>query len=308
MRSEGSTLELTSTIVICTRDRPDQLRVCLEAVARLKPPADAVLVVDNASRSDEAISIAQAFATCYMAEPIAGLSRARNRGLSECKTDIVAFLDDDSVPEEGWLGAIISAFEDAAVAVVTGRVIAPKSGLFTSRSAPEPILRLTKQDPLWFERATLGGLGSGNNMAFRKTACSGWTVFDERLGRGAPFRIGEENLAFGCILERGYTAVHTPAAVVVHPKEHRNVGLEARSSIAFLLLLFFEFSGHRLDLLRFLSRRLRRKPLTWQRNPQEPGELVTSGSRVLVNAAISGTLLYLRERRGHHKAGTSRTG
>jgi hypothetical protein len=52
-----------------------------------------------------------------------------------------------------------------------------------------------------------------------------------------------------------------------------------------------------MDLLRFLFKRLRRQPLTWPRNPQPPGELITSGWRVYLRAGIKGTLLFLRSRK-----------
>jgi hypothetical protein len=101
-----------------------------------------------------------------------------------------------------------------------------------------------------------------------------------RLGRSAPIGIAEESYAFAQLLSRGYRAVHVPDAIVVHPVTNGDLEQRATSSVAYWLLLFSEFPGHRMDLLRFLTRRLRRKPLTWPRNPQAPGELIMSGWRV----------------------------
>src|SRR6266568_5064440 len=287
---------LTVTVVICTRNRPALLRRCLAAVSRLRPGPDDVLVVDNSAGNKETEHIARTFSARYTAEPQPGLSRARNRGLTECNTDIAAFLDDDSEPDPLWLGTLLSPFVDKEVAASTGRVITPDSNNDNIRLQSPRSLR--KRDPQWFEIATFGGLGIGGNMALRKAACAGWTVFDERLGRGAPFHIGEETYAFACLLSRGHTAVHLPSAVVFHPPLRRDtIEQEARNSIAYLLLLFFEFPGRRLDLLRFLFRRLRRKPLTWPRDSQEPGEIVTSGWRVLLTAGVSGTLLFFRTKK-----------
>jgi GT2 family glycosyltransferase len=47
------------------------------------------------------------------------------RGLEETKGEIVAFLDDDTEPERGWLQALLEPFMDPKVACVGGRVITP---------------------------------------------------------------------------------------------------------------------------------------------------------------------------------------
>ena len=60
------------------------------------------------------------------------------------------------------------------------------------------------------------------------------------------------------------------------------------------MLMFSEFPGRRLDLLRFLFRRMRRKPLTWPRDAPDPGEIITSGWRVLLAASLSAVLLFFR--------------
>ena len=69
---------------------------------------------------------------------------------------------------------------------------------------------------------------------------------------------------------------------------------EARNSFAYWLLLVAEFPGQRLNLLRFLFRRLCGKALEWPRNPQQPGEIVSSRRSVLLPAAIKGLGLFLR--------------
>jgi hypothetical protein len=118
--------------------------------------------------------------------------------------------------------------------------------------------------------------------------------FDERLGRGAPFEIGEEGFAFAWLLSRGCQVAIIPSAIVCHPPLTRtSIEREARNSFSYWLLLFREFPNQRLDLLGFLLRRLRGKPLDWPRNPQEPGEIVTSGWRVLFKAGIQGLWLFL---------------
>ena len=288
--------DLTVTVVICTRNRPAFLSKCLEAVTALHPPADEVLVVDNTQGDKEAEVIARSFSARYAIEPNKGLSYARNRGLAESSTDIVAYIDDDAIPNPDWLGLLLGPFADQHVAAVTGRTITPQSRI--GDSLQEEPRYVSDKNPHWFEIATFGGLGLGNNMALRRTVCTGWTVFDERLGRGAPFHIAEETYAFACLLSRGHTVVYLPVAAVTHPPLKRSsIDQEARYSFAYWLLLFSEFPARRFDLLRFLTRRLMRKRLEWPRDSQDPGDIITSGLRVQVKAGFSGLLLFLRTKK-----------
>ena len=286
---------LTVSIVICTRDRAPQLSECLAAVRRLATPPDDILVVDNSAGSAATQTAASEYGVRYVTEPAPGLSKARNRGLAECSSDIVAFIDDDALPSVQWLGFLLAPFADPAVAAVTGETL-PYLPSGTSQS-PAATRRVSSTDPLWFEIANFGGLGFGTNMALRRSFCQDPEFFDVRLGRGAPHWIAEESHAFTRLIARGYDAVHVPAAIVIHPDKPRDIQQEATTSFAYWLLLLMEFPGHRMDTLRFLYRRLRRKKLAWPRDPQGPGEIIQSGWRVHVKAGIAGTLLYFRARK-----------
>lgn len=286
----------TVSVVICTCYRPVLLRKCLEAMASLEPGPDEILVVDNTAGDAETEAVSWELGARYIVESNPGLSRARNRGLKESKSEIVAYVDDDSMPDVLWLRLLLEPFSDPRVAVATGRVHVPESGP-VERIEIAPFT-LNNQAPQWFEIATFGGLGLGSNMAVRKSASEGRKLFEERLGRGAPFQIGEENYAFALLLSRGYSAAHVPAAIVFHPPLSRgSVAQEACNSFTYFLLLFSEFPANRGDLLRFLFRRLRKKPLTWVREPQGPGEIVSSGWRVKLKAVFKGAILFLRTRK-----------
>ena len=300
----GGESHLTATVVVCTRYRPALLRKCLEGISALERAPDEVIVVDNTSGDRETAAVAREFGAIYTVEPVQGLSRARNKGMFESHSEIVAYLDDDATPEAHWLGYILEPFKDPGVSAVTGRIVTPQTSV--NSNADLQSRSLCNKDPEWFGVATFGGLGLGSNMAFRKRACAGQRIFDERLGRGAPFEIAEENFAFALLLSRGEIAIHLPNAIVFHPSGiSQGIRKDARNSIAFSILLFFEFPHHRLDLLRFLYRRLRRRPLTWPRDYPDPGEIVTSGWRVLVAAGFSAALLFLRTRKPREKVGNS---
>jgi glycosyltransferase involved in cell wall biosynthesis len=249
-------------------------------------------VVDNSSGEEETERVAREFGVRYTVEPITGLSRARNRGLSESNTDLVAYIDDDGRADEKWLGLLVAPFADPLVAVTTGETVELGSEADAFKGKPPRLL--TSRSPLWFEIATFGGLGFGTNMVVRKSLCAGDQLFDVRLGRGTPIRLGEESHAFASLLKRGYSAVHVPQAIVIHPSSPRDVQLEASSSMAYWLLLFVESPDHRGDLLRFLFRRIRRVPLSWDRRPQLPGDIITSGWRVYLRAGLHALQLFAR--------------
>ncbi|MEU6642489.1 mycofactocin biosynthesis glycosyltransferase MftF [Saccharomonospora sp. NPDC046836] len=52
----------------------------------------------------------------------AGPAAARNAGWRLARTELVAFLDSDTVPEPGWLDALLSQFSDPAVVAVAPRI------------------------------------------------------------------------------------------------------------------------------------------------------------------------------------------
>ncbi len=287
---------LTVSVVICTRFRPTTLRDCLRGIAALRRAPDELIIVDNSSGDAETEALARQFSAEYLIEPALGLSRARNLGLSASKSDIVAYLDDDAIPEERWLERVLEPFSDPRVAVVTGEAVALDAADKNTGSLQARFL--DKNSTQWFEIAAFGGLGIGTNMALRKSACKIPDMFDARLGRGAPFHGMEEHHAFAQLLSEDYCAVHIPAAIVYHSSQNpMDVKREARNTFAYAMLLFSEFPEHRFELLRFLFRRVWRRPLTWMRDAPDPGEVISSNWRVLLKASFSGALLYFRTRR-----------
>jgi len=282
---------LTVTLVICTRDRPDLLSRCLRAISCLEPAPDEVLVVDNTPGREVVRSMAQSNGARYIVEPLPGLSRARNRGFAESTSDIIAYIDDDAEADPDWLGKMMEQFGDPLVAAVTGETIS--SPALRDYFRPLPTRFVCNHDPLWFEMATFGGLGFGTNMAIRRSAVLSPKPFDERLGRGAPIRLAEESYAFASLLARDFRAAHVPYAFVLHETKPMDVLEEATASIAYWMLLLSDFPTHRMDLLRFLLRRLRRKPLAWPRENQNAGAFISSGWRTYCKAGVAGVRLYL---------------
>jgi glucosyl-dolichyl phosphate glucuronosyltransferase len=219
------------TVIVCTRNRPAQLRAFLEAACGLAFPAELsweLLLVDN-GEGGVARSIAEGFegrlpVRCVV-EPRAGLSHARNRGVAEARGRYLCWTDDDVRPDPHWLAAYAEAFERH-----------PAAALFAGRVLPE----LEPPSPSWFARAQhrwpltsvlahrdfgdqglrlsadRGRLPYGANYAVRADVQRSF-AYDPELGL-APGRerVGEEtDLAFR-MLQAGHTGWWVPASKVRH--------------------------------------------------------------------------------------------
>jgi len=108
------------TVVIPVRDRPEQLERLLSTLEVTQR-----LVVDDAS-SDPARTraITENAGAGVIALPAnLGPSAARNAGLAQASTPLVAFIDSDCVPEDGWLEPLLAHFNDPLVAAVAPRIL-----------------------------------------------------------------------------------------------------------------------------------------------------------------------------------------
>jgi glycosyltransferase involved in cell wall biosynthesis len=208
------------SVVIATRDRPALLRAALEAVGRSLRPGDEVIVVDSASRPPAAAAVAAVTAAAgarlvRCGRP--GTSRARNAGARAASAPIVAFTDDDCLPEPDWLEAVARAFEShPGLGFVTGAVV---PGRRADGTAPTgvPLSAETGGSPRAFgDDDNPDVLGHGANMAWAREALVGMGGFDEAFGPGAPLRAAEDHEAFWRALRTGLAGRHEPSVTVVH--------------------------------------------------------------------------------------------
>jgi glycosyltransferase involved in cell wall biosynthesis len=257
------------TVIICTRNRPRQLDACLDAIVAQQYRDFDILVIDNGD-GDAVATLCRRRGVACVREPVAGLTRARNRGARTARGHLVAYIDDDAVAEPTWLATLVAEFDDREVAAAAGRTryvkVDPDTERVTDEDAldgvgPRPYRRFDRHSDEWFGTACLGGIGDGNTMMFRRELLLSAVRFDERIGRGQPIDGGDEHLAFMSLIADGYTVVHVPAAVVRHPSPSSAHARRAkrrrdlRGSVAYILFLLTQFPRHRRDTLWFLGRR-----------------------------------------------------
>lgn len=214
------------SILICTYNRAELLRQTLLALEDVHEIEQAeVLVVDNNSQDHtEAVvqvccqQLAHKVRLKYLFEERQGLSAARNTGMLRSRAPIIAFLDDDAVPEHGWLRTLMQSFKDFPDAGAVGGVIHPafENGrpdwLIRQLEYPYAIINLGDQ----VQRYPRGLAPFGANMAVRRGAI-GNLEFPENLGRkGATLLSGEETYFFGHLRKKGWSLYYHPEMAVRH--------------------------------------------------------------------------------------------
>lgn len=221
------------SVVVCTRERPDELRRCLNSLTVQDHPNFAVWVIDNAPLGGNTRQVVESFGVDleihYVVEPRPGLSRARNAGLRrDLAGDLVAWLDDDEIADALWLSELARAFDGRPEVVAASGAVVPAE-LNTSTQlwfeqfgghskgrgfTPDEFSPHTwsKQHPLY----PLPPFGVGANMAFRTKALRQLGGFDEALGAGTPAQGSEDTKMFTDLLRAGGAVAYRPSAVTRH--------------------------------------------------------------------------------------------
>jgi succinoglycan biosynthesis protein ExoM len=119
-------------VCICTYQRPDGLErllngLCEQVFEDVTAPVVSVIVTDNEC-SDSTRAICDRFvqrcrySLLYLQEKNRGISYARNTCLDKlpADSDFVAMIDDDEIPEPGWLNHLLYAQAKTAADIVTG--------------------------------------------------------------------------------------------------------------------------------------------------------------------------------------------
>ena len=204
------------SLVICTRNRCEQLVPCLKTIQHIEFERPWELIVVNNGSDDATALIVQEFTKAasftvhHVTEPKLGLGHARNAGVAAASGEILTFTDDDCYPAPDFLSRVWAAFRDPSLGYVTGRILLHDSS----------DLALAIQDysvPVTFPRKSFihpGGV-QGANMAFRRGVLRQIGGFDPLFGAGSLFP-AEDLDAANRASAVGWKGQYRPDIVVHH--------------------------------------------------------------------------------------------
>ena len=222
------------SIVVATRDRPEELEACLTALRDHAAGAGQVIVCDSASSDAWAVGeVAGKFGATLVRAERAGLSLARNTGAERATGEVIAFLDDDCMIEPAWLSGIRGGFSDDRVAAVTGSYIPAEllheaqllflrySQLERRGFGEEARFTRDKRESMHWP-LDAWRMGSGGNMAMRADVFRKLGGFRLDLGLGTEAQGGEDLFLLWSVVRSGGDVVYRPDAMVSH-LHHRDL-------------------------------------------------------------------------------------
>lgn len=226
-----------TSVVICTRDRPDELARCLASLPAQTLPPDEVVVIDNASRDGRTRDAALAAGVRYVREDRPGLDVARNTGAANAGGEIVAYTDDDVLLHPAWLERLVAAFDEPGIGAVTGLVLPAELATpaqlqfetywsfgqgYARRDFRAADFAATRSQvfPAWT-------VGAGASMAFRRSVFERVGLFDERLDVGQAGCSGDSEFWYR-LLAAGIDCRYEPASVAFHFHRREDQGLASQ--------------------------------------------------------------------------------
>ena len=200
------------SLVIVSRDRPDGLRRLLCSLLFQCYRNFEVIVVTNSD-------IMASNQVCIVPFDDPNISAARNVGIEHSQGDLVAFCDDDAIPEPTWLEHLVAPFSDKAVGIAGG-FVRGRNGIDFQWKAQQ-VNQFGFDKPLGLEDENLGQIFGqqgawcpkvqGTNCVFRKSLLEELGRFDENF----KFYLDETDLCYRAASKGWLTAI-VPKAEVQH--------------------------------------------------------------------------------------------
>lgn len=203
------------SVVVPTHDRAGRLEALVRALEHqtLRAERFEVVVVDDCSSDGtgaelDRLAASSSVQVLALTTPInAGPAAARNLGWRKASAPLLAFIDDDCIPEPGWLEAGFEALSaDERAGVLQGATRAPepfRPGDF----ADHFVWRVIDAPTPYFEAC---------NIFYRKAALEEVGGFDEDIGWW-----GEDVAAGWKVVGAGWGRGFVSGAVATHPVERR---------------------------------------------------------------------------------------
>jgi GT2 family glycosyltransferase len=214
-----------ASVVIITRNRAHVLRECLAHVSEQSFTDYEIVVVDSSS-NDETTELLRHWSDVRCVRMVGGrnnMPAARNAGIAQARGDVVAFIDDDSLVSERWLGNLLDGYEAPDVGAVGGRVDDPL--LLTHGERRVGSINLDGSLVRNFAKPDAGTRDvdwlNGCNMSFARSALAATGGFDEAFTGDNSFEEVDHAVR---VRAKGYRLRFVPEASVVHLAVRRGAG------------------------------------------------------------------------------------
>jgi len=212
-------------VVICTRNRARLLAGACDAILSQDYPPELwrLIIVDNASR-DDTFAVAQELERRHagrvraVKEPQIGHCAARNAGIRASTAPIIAFTDDDALPDPTWLRTLVDVLTHSGALAAGGPVDPVVSGELPKWFVPDffPYLAVWSR-PADTTELTYNEYPRGVNLAFRREVFERFGFFNTDLGlrEGRPLYCDETEMCLR-IERAGEKIVYAPRSLVRH--------------------------------------------------------------------------------------------
>lgn len=210
------------SVLIITRERQDYLKDCFSSLLLQTKKPNEVVIVDSSlglASEDVCREFGSKLNIKYKKEKPLGIAHARNTALTIAKGDILAFFDDDCVPEENWLEEILRHFKKY-----------PETDILLGRCRnyyPENIFANIQQ--VYYDRWLFENLGDIRKRQkvniktfcdFENIAIRREFIKDYRCSTDLPFCGWNEDLEMGSRLAGKGNFFYDPEMIIYH--KHKN--------------------------------------------------------------------------------------
>lgn len=179
---------LRISVVVPTRERPEELRRCLAALGGQSVPSEIVVVEDSEGR---------------------GPAWARNEGVRRAQGEVICFTDDDCEPSRGWAEALAAPILAGQAEATAGPMVVGEGATAADRAWKTIVSYLQQQ-------ATAPGTNSPGFAATANLACSRSLLERLPFDESFPTAAGEDRDWADRAAREGTAPVFAPGAIVVH--------------------------------------------------------------------------------------------
>lgn len=207
------------SVVICTYNRADYLKKCLDSMIVQSYNNFEVIVVNGPS-TDATDSLLKRYPYSIVRQKRkGGLSAARNLGIKAAKGEIIAIIDDDAIADKNWIQNFARKYENDSTGCVGGLTYSVNNkGEIIEKTMEWEVNKFGRSRCSHFNdnesKNTWFKYVHGCNTSFRKKVLDEIGGFDEYY----TYWLDESDVCVR-IAKAGYNIEYQPGAVVYHLRE-----------------------------------------------------------------------------------------